>query len=84
MGRGEGISGEKGEGFAGTIIKDTWTILGGVEMGGRGEGLGVWAGVGGKGRKLYLNNFFKNQFLCNCKHFPLKKLPVTTNRGCIT
>ena len=28
-GRGEGISGEKGEGFVGTIIKDTWTITGG-------------------------------------------------------
>ena len=26
--RGEGISGEKGEGFAGTIRKDTWTITG--------------------------------------------------------
>ena len=25
-GEGEGISGEKGEGFVGTIIKDTWTI----------------------------------------------------------
>ena len=24
----EGISGEKGEGFVGTIIKDTWTITG--------------------------------------------------------
>ena len=32
-----GISGGNGEGFAGTIIKDTWTIMGvgGVEMGGR-------------------------------------------------
>ena len=26
--RGEGVSGEKGEGFVGTIIKDTWTIMG--------------------------------------------------------
>ena len=24
--------GEKGEGFIGTIIKDTWTIIRGVEM----------------------------------------------------
>ena len=39
----EGISGEKGEGFVGTIIKDTWTVtrVGGVEMGGRWGGLGV-------------------------------------------
>ena len=34
-GEREGISGEKGEGFVGTIIKDTWTITWGVEMGGR-------------------------------------------------
>ena len=27
-GREEGISGGKGEGFVGTIIKDTWTITG--------------------------------------------------------
>ena len=40
---------EKGEGFAGIIIKDTWTIT-------RWGGLGWWGGVGGKGRKLYLNN----------------------------
>ena len=26
--RGEGISGEKGEGFAGTIMKDTGTLMG--------------------------------------------------------
>ena len=47
---------EKGEGFAGTMIKDTWTITRGVET---REGVGR-AGVvgrgGGKGRKLYLNN----------------------------
>ena len=41
----------KGEGFVGTIIKDTWTITGGrVEMGGRWGGLGGWAGVGRKCR----------------------------------
>ena len=37
----EGIIGEKGEGFAGTIMKDTWTIIRGVGNGrevGRGEG----------------------------------------------
>ena len=48
--------GEKGEGFTGTIIKDTWIIMRGLEMGGRWGELGCWAGVGGKGRKLYLNN----------------------------
>ena len=39
--------GEKGEGFAGTIIKDIWTTTRG-----RWRGLGWWGGVGGKGRKL--------------------------------
>ena len=38
-GEREGISGEKGEGFVGAIIKDTWTITGG------GEGSGLdWGG----------------------------------------
>ena len=41
--------GEKDEGFTGTTIKDTWTI---IRMGGnrgrRGRGLGWWGGVGGK------------------------------------
>ena len=56
-GRGEGISGAKGKGFAGTIIKDTWTITRGCgNRGGRWGGLGCWAGVGGKSGKLYLNN----------------------------
>ena len=31
------ISGEKGEGFVGTIIKDTWTIMGGRDGGIRKE-----------------------------------------------
>ena len=49
--------GEKSEGFTGTIIKDTWTITKGGGNGGRRQGeLGWWRGVGGKGRKLYLNN----------------------------
>ena len=50
--------GEKGEGFAGTIIKDTWTITRRRRgnRGGRWGALGWWRGVGGKGRKLYLNN----------------------------
>ena len=49
--------GEKGEGFARTIIKDTWTITRGCgNSGGRWGGLGWWGGLGGKGRKLYLNN----------------------------
>ena len=54
----EGIIGEKSEGFARTIIKDTWTITGGwIKTGeGGGEGWGAWRGLGGKGRKLYLNN----------------------------
>ena len=34
--------GKKGKGFAGTIIKDTWTITG------RGGGLGVGLGWGEK------------------------------------
>ena len=36
---------EKGEGFTGTIIKDTWAIMGGMET---GEGGGEIRG-GGKG-----------------------------------
>ena len=48
------ISVEKGEGFAGTIIKDTWTITEGGwkwEVGGEGWGLG-W--VGGKRQRTVL------------------------------
>ena len=41
--REEGISGEKGEGFVGTIIKDTWTIMGG---GWKREGVGEGWGLG--------------------------------------
>ena len=49
--------GEKGKGFTGTIVKDTWTITrGGGNRGGKWGRLGWWGGVGGKGRKLYLNN----------------------------
>ena len=48
---------EKGEEFTGTIIKNIWTITMGVgNRGGRWGGLGWWERVGGKGRKLYLNN----------------------------
>ena len=56
------LMGEKGKGFTRTIIKDTWTITrwGGGNKGGGWEGLGCWAGVGGKSRKLYLNNHKKN------------------------
>ena len=42
--RGEGISGEKGEGFAGTIVKGTWTVTGGWKQGKevlRAEGIGL-------------------------------------------
>ena len=48
----------KGEGFIGTIIKDTWTMTrwGGRNRGGRWGGLWWWGGVGEEGRKLYLNN----------------------------
>ena len=49
QGRGEGIIGEKGEGFAGTILKDTWTITReGGNRGGSWGGLGCWGGVGKK------------------------------------
>ena len=50
--------GEKGEGFAGTIIKDTWTITRerGGNSRGRWGGMMWWGAMGGKGRKLYLNN----------------------------
>ena len=34
---------------------------GGGNRGGRWGGLGYWAKVGGKGRKLYLNNNFKKE-----------------------
>ena len=46
-GRGEGISGGKGEGFVGTIIKDTWTKPKGVGSnvgGGGGSGSGAMVG----------------------------------------
>ena len=52
-GRGEGISGEKGKGFVGTIIKDTWTLMGGgVETGGRWGRLGVRLGWGERQRTV--------------------------------
>ena len=41
--------GEKGEGFIGPTMKDTWTITRGVgSRGGRWGGLGWWGGVGGR------------------------------------
>ena len=49
--------GEKGEGFSGTTIKDSWTKprwgVGSVEGGGNGWGWGKV--VRGKCRQLYLN-----------------------------
>ena len=41
-------------------MKDTWTNtrVGAENRGERLGGLGWWGGVGGKGRKLYLNNLF--------------------------
>ena len=65
--RGErgGIMGEKGEGFTRTIIKDTWTITRtGRNRGRRWGGLGLWGGVGRKGRKLYLHNNKKSVKKC--------------------
>ena len=47
----------KGEGFAGTIIKDRWTITRGGWKQGREVGrAGVMRRGGGKGGKLYLSN----------------------------
>ena len=43
--------GEKGEGFTGTIIKDTWTITRGVLETGEGGGEGL-----GEKAENYLNN----------------------------
>ena len=60
-GEREGISGEKGEGFVGTSIKDTWTIMG--VGGGNGREVGRARVVGRKSRKLYLNNNKKMFFL---------------------
>ena len=63
--RGEGVSGEKGEGFVGTIIKDTWTIMG---WGGNGREVERVGGLGWGGekrqktRKLCLNNNHKKTF----------------------
>ena len=43
------ISGKKGEGFAGRIIKDTWTIMRG---GGNGREVGKAEGLGwGRGKR---------------------------------
>ena len=40
--------GDRGEGFTGTIIKDTWTITsGGGNRGRRWGGLGGWGRLGG-------------------------------------
>ena len=51
MTRGEGILGEKGEGLAGTIIKDTWTITGGRSGNGREVGRAGGLGWGGGKRQ---------------------------------
>ena len=54
VGRGEGISGEKGEGFVGAITKDMWTITGvGWKWEGGGESWGLHWG-GGKRQKTVL------------------------------
>ena len=55
-GRGEGIIEEKGEAFAGTVIKDTWTITrGGLKWEGDVEGRGDRDGWREKAEN-YLNN----------------------------
>ena len=52
-------------------MKDTWTItrVGAENRGGRLGGLGWWGRVGGKARKLYLNNnlFLKKNLLLEKK-----------------
>ena len=48
--------GEKGDGFSGTTIKDTWTKPRGVESGGRWGWLGLGREDGGTGRKVYSND----------------------------
>ena len=49
--------GEKGAGFSGTTIKDTWTKPRGMESGEGGRDDWGWGQVeGGKYRQLYLNN----------------------------
>ena len=57
------------EGFTGTIIKDMWAItMGGWKWGREVGSVGVMGRVGGKGRKLHLNNnnfFFKFLSLFN-------------------
>ena len=51
----EGIVGEKGEGFAGTIIKDTWRVTRGGWKEGRLVGRGVVVRRGeGKRKKTVL------------------------------
>ena len=53
--RGERISGEKGEGFVGTIMKDTWTITkGGWKQGREMESAGVLGWGGEKSQKTVL------------------------------
>ena len=48
--------GEKGEGFSGTTIKDTWTKPRGLEAReGCGDGWGEGGVVGDKCRQLYLS-----------------------------
>ena len=46
--------GEKGEGFAGTIIKDTWTIIREWKQGREMERAGVVGRGGGKRQKTVL------------------------------
>ena len=61
MTRGErgGDNGEKGEGFTGTIIKDTWTITRGVWKQGKEVGTaGVLGRFGGKRQKTVLEQQF--------------------------
>ena len=60
-----------------TIIKDTWTITRrGGNRGRRWGGLGLWGGVGRKGRKLYLHNNKKRVKKC------LEELIVIFENSC--
>ena len=62
---------EKGEGFVGTIIKDTWTITrGSGNRGRRWGGLGLWGEVGGR-QKTILEQLKKE----------IKKVIVSKNSG---
>ena len=69
----EGIIGEKGEGFAGTIIKDTWTITRGMRKQRREVGM---AGVDGSGEGKMETTVLEQQ-LKTCIGIKKKKTQIT-------